>query len=415
MTHERKGKKFKSKLALLCTFFLFFFVIDVAIKITSETDVLEDKVKYLEAQCNGLQNRMRAQWDLETEIEHLKYELEKSLHAHKKLQETVLDFEEENEKLKKKYNAEKKEKNNIEIAKNELQHEVELKAKIIDSLERKHHNLQETMNNSKELKEKLSILDREKTRYLCKITELEENILTLKQGQELRTEEHDKFKKRMKKEKKELTEKIDEYCLEIDELDGKLDQVEQENKGLRQEIEKLKIEKDSTNSDELRKLLSDLENENKKIKGQLSHEVATRKTSETDKLNLVGKLEITVKELETKLQLLQKQNRKISAENSLEISEIRLLLEKSKKRCRDLEDDLVQSNKQKGHEEEKRQNQMKDAEKKTFEIIKVGIVCTEKFDKSVVSVTFFLKLYYLRGFTFYLLIQCNNSVPDQGR
>ncbi len=141
--------------------------------------VLEERLKTMERDCDEMRHQLVRQTDLQNEVELMKLETEKSLEAHKQLQEAILAYEKDNNKLTDKTKAQKREIDRLESKYEDLKQELDEKTNDFESLSRRYKRMLEKLEKAEDMEDVIAGLERDKTRKMDKINELEERIIEL--------------------------------------------------------------------------------------------------------------------------------------------------------------------------------------------------------------------------------------------
>eukprot|EP00794_Sanderia_malayensis_P012034 gene12034-13276_t len=322
--------------------------------------LLEQRLKAMEAERDGMKLRLVRQTDLQTEIELMKCELEKSLDTHSKLQGEVLNYEQDKERLLEKSRIQGKEINRLEMKSEKLKQELDEKTENYESLTRKCKRLQERLERAEVLEEIVAELERDKKRKLEKINELEERIMDSNEMKFQRDKDDDKVRKKLEKNNKELQAENESCHQELEEMDERLSVLEKENLKLRKELKEAREEESDEETEELKEKINVLEDRIEDLEEKLAAELRSKQFIENERDSIEEEFEEERRNLEGKMEKIINLNIKLEEEKR----EIISLLEASKKSYFKLDEELMELKKTSRHE-----NAAKEDLKKKDELI----------------------------------------------
>ena len=335
--------------------------------------VLEERFKNMEKDHSNIKGRLRKQVELQSEMEVLRSELEKSLQAHKKLQDSILVHEEERAQLKEVNDGMKSNVNKLEMQNEELLQKLEIVNENYEKLGRKYNRLQEKLEKNEDLEDRIEELERTKARKIDKIQELEDLLSDVKENRRKSARFDDTVKMKLEKENRSLQGTVEGCHQEIEELEDRLGSVERENSKLRSELKQLRnasshLERDNKFDNVLKEKMEKLEELRIDLEEQLAIEVRDRKLAEKERDTIEEEFAEERSNLECRIEKVLEDN----AHMENEIAELTSLLDASKKSFFQLDEEFQELKREKGTEKRQHILEIKEKEDEVGELVKVS-------------------------------------------
>ena len=334
--------------------------------------VLEDRYKSMERDYASIKTRLRKQVELQNEMEALRDELEKSLQAHRKLQDSLLLHEEEKLMLSDAYDEMKNKVYKAEKQNQELLQKLDIVNENYEKLGRKHKRLQERLEQNEDLEDRIEELERMKARKIDRIKELEDLLSSVREKNKTTDKSGDPARIRLEKESRSLQNTVDQCHLEIEELEDRLGSLEKENSKLQSQLKHLRGSNQNGNNNTvdntIKEKLEKLESLRIGLEEQIIIEVRDRKLAEKERDTIEEEFAEERSNLESRIQKVMEHNRQLEEE----IREVTALLDASKKSYFQLDEEFQELKKDKGAEKRQHLLEIKSKEDEIKELTKVS-------------------------------------------
>ena len=325
----------------------------------------------MERDYGNIKARLRKQVELQSEMEALRNELEKSLQAHRKLQDSLLLHEEEKAQLTEAHDVMKNKVNKLETQNQELLQKLEIVNENYEKLGRKYKRLQDKLEKNEDLEDKIEALERTKARKVDKIKELEELLSEVQDNRRRTTKADDSMKTKLEHENRSLQNTVEGCHQEIEELEERLASVERENSKLRGDLKQLKnsgqVGNNNTVDNVIKEKLENLEALRIDLEEQIALEVRDRKLAEKERDTIEEEFAEERSNLESRVKKVMDHNKQLEDE----IREMTALLDASKKSYFQLDEEFQELKKEKGAEKRQHLLQIQSKNDEINEIAKV--------------------------------------------
>ena len=333
--------------------------------------MLEERFKNMERGYNEMKQRLRKHSDLQNEMENLRSELEKSLSAHQKLQESLLVHEKTKGEITERHDLLRNKSNKLESENKVLVQNLEMVNESYEKLSRKYKRLQEKLEKNEDLEDKIEELERTKARKLEKIRELEDLVADLNENKRRSNKGDETMRNRLEKENRSLQNTIENCHQEIEELEDKLGNLETENGKLRNELKQWrsngKVDNNNKVDHKSREMVEELETLKLDLEEQIEIEIRDRKLAETERDTIEEEFAEERSSLESRIQKIMCHNRQLEDE----IREMTCLLDASKKSYFQLDEEFQELKKEANFDKRKHKEEMRSKNDEISEISKV--------------------------------------------
>ena len=349
------------------------------VKSKEEYKILEDHYKSMERDYANIKVRLRKQIELQNEMESLRNELEKSLQAHKKLQDSLLLHEEEKMKLSEAHEEMKNKVYKAEKQNQELLQKLDIVNENYEKLGRKYRRLQERLEKNEDLEDKIEELERTKARKIDKIKELEDLLSDVREKSK-KTVRDDSVKIKLEKDNRSLQNTVDQCHQEIEELEDRLGSLEKENSKLQSHLKQLRntnqLGENNNIDDMINEKLEKLEALRVDLEEQIAIEVRDKKLAEKERDTIEEEFAEERSNLECRIKKVMEHNKQLEDE----IREVTSLLDASKKSYFQLDEEYQDLKKDKSAEKRQHLLEIKFKEEEISELKRVSVCFAFFFD-----------------------------------